>query len=289
MAYRIVTDSSCGLSDLYIRQHNLHVLPLTYMVDDVQYPCYVPGKEFDGPAFYNLLRSGKEITTSLPNMNESVTILKDLARTGDDLLYIGFSSALSGTCQCVSLIMSQLSFEFPDQHFYAVDTLGASLGEGLLVHYAVEMAEQGSTIEEVRDWVENNKLHLAHWFTVDDLMYLFRGGRVTKSSAYAGTLLNVKPVLHMDDRGHLIPTAKVRGRKKSLIAVVDHMDNALEPVKDQKIFIVHSDCPDEASFVADRIKSVYGCKDIEIGYLDPVIGAHCGPGTIGLFYLAEKR
>lgn len=289
MAFRIVTDSSCGLSDSFLREHDLHVLPLTYMVDGEQYPCYVPGKEFDGPAFYDLLRDGKEITTSLPNMNESVTILRELAQAGDDLLYIGFSSALSGTCQCISLIMSQLSVEFPEQRFYAVDTLGASLGEGLLVYYAVEMAEKGSSIEEVRDWVEENKLHLAHWFTVDDLMYLFRGGRVTKSSAYAGTLLNIKPILHMDDTGHLIPMAKIRGRKKSLISLVDHMDNALEPVEDQKIFIVHSDCADEAAFVADRIKKIFGCADIELGFLDPVIGAHCGPGTIGLFWLAEKR
>lgn len=152
------------------------------------------------------------------------------------------------------------------------------------------MREEGASITEVRDWLEANKLHLAHWFTVDDLMFLFRGGRVSRTSAWAGTLLNIKPVMHVDDEGHLIPLEKVRGRKKSLKALVDHMEQtATSPVADQTVFISHGDCIEDAEYVADLVKERFGVTDILINYVDPVIGAHSGPGTMALFFLASER
>ena len=171
-----------------------------------------------------------------------------------------------------------------------MDTLAASGGEGLLVWHAVQRARAGAPIGEVRDWVEENKLHLAHWFTVDDLMFLFRGGRVSKTAAWAGTMLNIKPVMHVDDEGHLIPLEKVRGRKKSLNALVDHMEkSAVQPIDQQMVFITHGDCLEEAEYVAEQVKERFGVKEIVINYVDPVIGAHSGPGTMALFFLADKR
>lgn len=171
-----------------------------------------------------------------------------------------------------------------------MDTLAASGGEGLLVYYAAKMRDEGATVEAVRDWVEDHKLHLAHWFTVDDLMFLFRGGRVSRTAAWAGTVLNIKPVMHVDDEGHLIPLEKVRGRKKSLKALVDHMEQTADaPVADQTVFITHGDCLEDAEYVADLVRERFGVTDIMINWVDPVIGAHSGPGTMALFFLASQR
>ena len=189
------------------------------------------------------------------------------------------------------MLLNQLAEEYPDRKLIAVDTLAASGGQGLLVYYAAKMADEGASIEEVAQWVEDHKLHLAHWFTVDDLMFLFRGGRVSRTSAWAGTLLNIKPVMHVDDEGHLIPLEKVRGRKKSLNALLDHMEaSALQPIEDQTIFITHGDCLEEAEYVAQQVRERFGVKNpIMINYVDPVIGAHSGPGTLALFYMGTDR
>ena len=171
-----------------------------------------------------------------------------------------------------------------------MDTLAASGGQGLLVWHACQHAEAGEGIDAVRDWVEGNKLRLAHWFTVDDLMFLWRGGRVSKTSAWAGTLLNIKPVLHVDDEGHLIPMEKVRGRKKSLTALLNHMEKTgTQPLADQMVFITHGDCLEEAQWLEQQIRERFGVRDIVVNCIDPVIGAHSGPGTMALFFLASNR
>ena len=185
------------------------------MVDGEEHHSYLKGQKTDLKQFYTMMREGKVITTSLPNLKDSRELLEGLLASGEDVLYIGFSSGLSGTYQAIDLLLAELADAYPDRTVLAVDTLAASLGEGLLVWYAAKMREEGKRPSpEVRDWLEANKLHLAHWFTVDDLMFLFRGGRVSRTSAWAGTLLNIKPVMHVDDEGHLIPLEKVRGRKK---------------------------------------------------------------------------
>ncbi|MCI8469645.1 MAG: DegV family protein [Eggerthellaceae bacterium] len=290
MAFEIVTDSSCNLVEDLIDEYGLHVLPLSFMVDGQQYQSYLKGERTDLKQFYTMMREGKVITTSLPSMAESEALLRGLLDEGKDVLYIGFSSGLSGTYEEIDLLLRNLASEYPDRTVLTVDTLAASGGEGLLVWYAANMAKDGASIEKVRDWLEENKLHLAHWFTVDDLMFLFRGGRVSKTSAWAGTLLNIKPVMHVDDEGHLIPLEKVRGRKKSLKALVDHMEQtAIAPVSDQTVFITHGDCLEDAEFVADLVRERFGVKDVVINYVDPVIGAHSGPGTMALFFLADHR
>lgn len=290
--FEIVTDSCCNLTEEMIETFELHVLPLTFMADgeDTVYQSYLKGEKTDLSQFYTMMRQGKVFRTSLPNLADTEQLFRSLLDAGKDVLYIGFSSGLSGTYEATSLLIAQLQAEYSDRTILSVDSLAASGGEGLLVWYAVQHAEAGESITEVRTWLENNKLKLAHWFTVDDLMFLWRGGRVSKTSAWAGTLLNIKPVLHVDDEGHLIPMEKVRGRKKSLIALLDHMEKTGDaPVSDQMIFITHGDCYDEAEWLADKIRERFGVKDIVINYVDPVIGAHSGPGTMALFFLASSR
>ena len=290
MSFAIVTDSSSNLPEDIIDQHDLTVLPLTFMVDGEEYRSYLKGEKTDLSQFYTMMREGKVITTSLPNLKESRETIEALLREGRDVLYLGFSSGLSGTYQAIELLLTELAGLYPDRTVASVDTLAASLGEGLLVYYAAKMREEGASIEKVRDWVEEHKLHLAHWFTVDDLMFLFRGGRVSRTSAWAGTLLNIKPVMHVDDEGHLIPLEKVRGRKKSLKALVDHMEQtAMSPVADQTVFITHGDCLEDAEYVADLVRERFGVSDVLINWVDPVIGAHSGPGTMALFFLASER
>ena len=290
MDFESVTDSSSNLVEEMIDDFGLHVLPLTFMVDGEEYQRYLQGQHPDLKQFYPMMREGKVITTSLPNLAESEALMRGLLEQGRDILYLGFSSGLSGTFEATELLMRDLAAEFPERTLLAVDTLAASGGEGLLVWHAVQRARAGAPIGEVRDWVEENKLHLAHWFTVDDLMFLFRGGRVSKTAAWAGTMLNIKPVMHVDDEGHLIPLEKVRGRKKSLNALVDHMEkSAVQPIDQQMVFITHGDCLEEAEYVAEQVKERFGVKEVVINYVDPVIGAHSGPGTMALFFLADKR
>lgn len=292
MDFEIVTDSCCNLLEDMIDDFGIHVLPLTFMVDgeDEVYQSYLKGERTDLKQFYTMMREGKVFKTSLPNLAESEALFRELLGSGRDVLYIAFSSGLSGTYQALSLMAAQLQEEFPERKIHVVDSLAASGGQGLLVWHAAQHARAGKSIDQVRDWLEENKLHLAHWFTVDDLMFLFRGGRVSKTAAWAGTLLNIKPVLHVDDEGHLIPMEKVRGRKKSLNALIDHMEkSANKPISDQMVFITHGDCIEDAEYVAAKIKERFGVKEVVINYVDPVIGAHSGPGTMALFFLADKR
>lgn len=290
MGFEIVTDSSSNLLEDMIDDFGLHILPLTFMIDGEQYQSYLKGERTDLRQFYTMMREGKVITTSLPNLADSEKLFRKLLEDGQDILYLGFSSGLSGTYEAIDLLLKDLKAEFPDRTIRSVETLAASGGEGLLVYYAVQKKREGLGIDEIADWVKENRLHLAHWFTVDDLMFLFRGGRVSKTSAWAGTMLNIKPVMHVDDEGHLIPMEKVRGRKKSLNALVDHMrKSAIEPISEQVVFITHGDCIEDAEYVAGKVREEFGVSDVYINYVDPVIGAHSGPGTMALFFLADKR
>lgn len=290
MNFEIVTDSSSNLLDETIGRFGLHILPLTFMIDGQQRQSFVKGEKSDLKQFYTMMREGKVITTSLPNMSDSEILLRSLLEAGRDILYLGFSSGLSGTYQAIALLLDSLAAEFPERRVMHVDTLAASGGEGLLVYKAAQMAQAGASIEETRQWVEDNKLKLAHWFTVDDLMFLFRGGRVTRTSAWAGTMLNIKPVMHVDDDGHLIPLEKVMGRKKSILGMLKHMEETADaPISEQTVFITHGDCLKDAEFLRDKIAEKFGVTDIHINYVDPVIGAHSGPGTLALFFMASHR
>lgn len=290
MQFEIVTDSSSNLTDEMIDEFGIHILPLRFMSDGEEFQSYTAGEKSDLQRFYNMMRDGKVFTTSLPYQSKSEELFRKLLDEGRDVLYIGFSSGLSGTYEAMSLIMDSLKDQYPDRKIMHVDTLAAAMGQGLLVYKAAQVASKGATIEETHQWVVDNRLKLAHWFTVEDLMYLFRGGRLSRTSALAGSLLSIKPVMHVDNEGHLIPIDKVRGRKKSISTMLDHMEkSATAPVADQTIFISHADCEDDLMVLVEGIRKRFGCTDIRWNYLDPVIGAHTGPGCLALFFMAGER
>ena len=287
--YKILTDSTTDLSPQLVAQTGVTVLPMTYTIGEKSYRNDPEETELSSGDFYDMLRGGAMSTTSQINVETFREVAGKMARDGFDVLYVGFSSGLSGTFNSARIAFEDLSAEYPEHKFLAVDSLCASMGEGLLVYHAAQQQKAGRSIEETARWLEENKLHLAHWFTVDDLNHLKRGGRVSGAAAFFGTMLNIKPVLHVDDAGHLIPMEKVRGRKASLDALVAHMEkDAVDPAS-QTVFISHGDCRADAEYVADLVREKFGTQDIRIHSIGPVIGSPSGPGTVALFYLGRTR
>ena len=236
-----------------------------------------------------MLREGAMATTSAVNVGDYTEALTPFLEAGKDVLVLAFSSGLSATCHSAQIAAGELMEQYPDRKVYVVDTLCASLGQGLLVWYAANLKKQGKTMEEVRDWTEEHKLNLCHWFTVDDLHFLKRGGRVSAATAVVGSMLQIKPVLHVDNEGHLINMAKARGRKAALKALVDHMEQTAIDPAGQTVFISHGNAPEDAEYLAKQIRSRMKVKDIVISTIGPVIGSHSGPGTIALFFFGTVR
>lgn len=285
----ILTDSSADLGADMVAQLDIQVLPLSFTIQGVTYHNYPDNHEMDPAVFYSMLRKGDLATTAAVNVAQYTEALEPLLQAGKDVLVLAFSSGLSATYNSSRIAVEELSEKYPDRKLYTVDTLCASLGQGLLVYLAAKEREQGKSIEEVRDWVEAHKLNLCHQFTVDDLHFLKRGGRISATTAVLGSMLQIKPVLHVDDEGHLINIAKARGRAASLKALVDKMEiTAIDP-KDQIVFISHGDCLADAEMVAQMVKDRMGVQQVYINYVGPVIGAHSGPGTLALFYVGTER
>lgn len=290
MSFKIVTDSCCNLPEDLIDKLDLTVFPLVFMIDGIQHQSYLKGEVTDLQQFYMHMREGKVFTTSLPNLGDAEAELEAILEGGDDVLYLGFSSALSGTYEAIRLLSAELQERHPDRTIIAIDTLAASLGQGLIVYYAAQMQQAGKSLEETARWVEDNLLHMCHWFTVDDLMFLYRGGRVSKTAAFAGSLLSIKPVLHVDDEGRLIPVEKTRGRTKSIRRLFEHFkETHTEPLSDQTLAISHGDCLEDALTLKKLVEDKYGPQKFIINYVDPVIGAHSGPGTLAFFFLGSHR
>ncbi len=284
--YVIFTDSSCDLSTDKIAEFGLKVVPLELNIEEKG--CIL-NNEIDPKEVYALLRQKQSIKTAAANMDRFAEAFESELASGKDVLYLGFSSALSATFMSGKNAASELSEKYPDRKIIAVDTLCASLGQGLLVTLACRKKAEGATIDEVAEFVEQNKLHLCHWFTVDDLFFLKRGGRISAATAIVGTMLSFKPVMHVDNEGRLINVTKVRGRRAAIAALVEKMkENAIDP-KSQTIYICHGDCYDDAKLLADMVTEEFGITDIFIDYTGPVIGSHSGPGTLALFYLGTER
>jgi len=285
--YVIITDSTTDLTPEMIADLGLTIVPLEFTIDDQRH--LDDGRDIDSKQFYAMLRAGKMSVTGQVTTARFAEAFEPFLQDGHDILCIAFSSGLSGTCSSAHVAAQELAEKYPDRKIIAVDSLAASLGEGLLVYHAVMQKRAGLSIEELRIWVEENRNHLCHWFTVDDLYHLKRGGRVSPAAALFGTMLGIKPVLHVDDEGHLIPVEKVRGRKQSLDALVKHMiDTVIDP-ESQMVFISHGDCLEDAQYVADEVRSKMNVKDVAINFVGPVIGAHSGPGTIALFFLGTHK
>lgn len=287
--YIIITDSCCDLTPAIADSSDLAVIPLIVTIEGKEYRNMLDGSEIDSKAFYDKLRAGTTATTSAINPDVFNSVFEDALKADKDILYLAFSSGLSSTYHASTIAADELKEKYPDSKIYCVDTLAASMGQGLLVYLAAEKKKDGATIEEVRDFVEQNKLNLCHWFTVDDLNHLKRGGRVSAATALVGTMLNIKPILHVDDEGHLINVGKARGRKASIESLFAHMkESAINP-SEQTVFISHGDCEEDALTLKKMVEKEFSPKGIEINTIGPVIGAHSGPGTLALFFLGDKR
>ena len=287
--YVLITDSSADLSQEMVQELGVTVLPLSFTIQGKTYRNYPDNREMDLPLFYDMLRAGELATTSAVNVAEYTQAVEPILQEGKDVLILAFSSGLSSTYQASVLAAGELREKYPDRKIYTVDTLCASLGQGLLVYLAAQEQRKGKSIEEVRDWAEETKLHLCHQFTVDDLHFLKRGGRISAATAVVGSMLQIKPVLHVDNEGHLINIGKARGRQASLKALVDKMEKTVTEEGRKTVFISHGDCRKDAVTVADMVRERFGTQDIRINFVGPVIGAHSGPGTLALFYLGTER
>jgi len=287
--YVIMTDSSCDLPAKMADDMALSVLPLSVYIEDKKYTNYLDEREIAFSEIYAKLRTKCPAKTSAVNMNDFLAPMEEILKSGKDLLYIGFSSGLSGTYNAGAAAAQEMAEKYPDRKIYTVDSLCASMGQGLLVYHAWQHKQAGETIEEVRDWVIDNRLHLCHYFTIDDLMFLKRGGRVSGATAVVGSMLSIKPVMHVDNEGHLIKIGTARGRKASIKALADGAGKLGVDLENQVIFISHGDCLDEAEYLANIMRERFHVKDVVISYVGPVIGAHSGPGTMALFFLGTER
>ena len=287
MSYQIITDSCCDFTEQMFAELNVKCVPLTVMYNGESYNNFSDAAAVK--AFYDELRSGVMATTAAANPADWAQAMEPSLQAGEDVLVMTFSSALSTTYQSAVIGAEYMREKYPQRTIEVVDTLAAALGQGLLVWYACRKRDEGMSLDELTAWVEENKLHLAHWVTVDDLTHLKRGGRVSATTALVGTMLNIKPIIHVDDEGRLINTAKVRGRSAAMHYIADKMGQLGEGYDNETVFIAHGDCPEDAAALEKLVKEKYGVKNVYTGYVGPVIGAHTGPGVLVVFFMGKNR
>lgn len=284
--YTLFTDSCCDLTVEQLKELDVKVLPLEVLIDDsdpvLQYNINIE-------EFYETLRKKGSVTTSAVTFERFLETFEEPLKEGKDVLYLGFSSGLSGTYNAAFVAAQELAEKYPERKVYTVDSLCASLGQGLFVYLAAKMRLEGKSIDEVYEWAKEKRFNICHWFTVDDLFFLKRGGRVNAATAVMGTMLSIKPVLHVDFKGKLINVSKARGRKASLDTLFENMKKTIIAPETQTTFICHGDCIADAEYLANRMKTELGIPEVIIGYTGPVIAAHSGPGTLAIFFLGTER
>lgn len=288
MAFWIVTDSCTDFPEAYVqKQKDLTIVPMLYQIEG---QFHTPdGSEESTRAFYAKLRSGVVATTAQVTTEAWKEAFQKLLAAGHEVLCITFSSALSGTYDAAANAKEQLKAEFPDGKLIVIDSKCASMGLGLLVHHALQLRDSGASIEETAKWVTENLQKVIHWFTVDDLQFLRRGGRVSATSAYLGGIMKIKPILHVNEEGKLIPREKVQGRKRSLRTLFEKVKEFAKEPEKQTIFISHGDCLEEAQWLASILREELHVKDVMISYIGPVVGSHSGPGTMAIFFMGSHR
>ncbi|HPV69727.1 MAG TPA: DegV family protein [Bacilli bacterium] len=287
--YILATDACSDLPLDVVKQHDIAIVPMFLEIEGKNYSHNLEEKHLKLKDFYDQLRDKKVSRTSLVNVGEFVQFFTELLKQGKDILYIALSSALSGTYQSAMMAIDMLKDDYPNQRIVAVDTLSASLGEGYLVWRAALLKKEGKPLNEVVEWLEANKYRLRHLFTVEELGTLKRGGRLSGTAAFFGTLLGVKPILHVTREGKLDVLKKSVGRKKSLTEMIEVMKEQIVAPKEQTIFIAHGDCLEEAKEVGGLINASMNVKDLFFSYIGPVIGSHSGPGTIAVFFMGKER
>ncbi len=282
----IVSDSTVDLPKEYLQSKQVPIISLSYIMDGVTY------EEMDGLShkeFFEKLRAGSLPTTSQINPEQAREALELFAKEGKDILYIGFSSGLSGSYNSVRMAAEDLKEEYPDINIITIDSLCACMGEGLLLYKALELKKHGMSMEEIAKWVEANKLHICHNVTVDDLNHLHRGGRISKTTAVVGSMIKIKPIIHMSDEGKLVVIGKERGRKKSLVSIVDRMEKQMQGYDNDIVMITHGDCIEDAEFVKKQVEERFGIHNVMINGIGSVIGSHTGAGVVAVFFMGDKR
>lgn len=286
--YWIMTDSTIDMPETFIRaQEKLKVADLSFIMDGQSYTH--DGTDAQTREIYERMRQGQTITTSQVNSQSWKDAFEPALAAGEDVLCITFSSGLSGTCQAAKSAAEELRAKYPDRTLVVIDSLAASAGEGLLVHYALKNRHAGMSLQDNAAWIREKIPHLTSWFTVDSLMHLMRGGRVSAVSAYVGTLVKIKPVMHVSDEGKLVAREKVVGRRKSLRALVEKIREKIVEPEGQLVTISHGDCEADAQWLADQIRAELPMVDVQLSLVGPVIGAHTGPGVVAVFCLADGR
>lgn len=288
--YIISTDTSCDFPLEYVKQHQLPLVTLFYSIDGVTGENGCPSSDVL-KNFYDKMRAGSMTKTQQASIEDTEKVFREILKEGKDILHIAFSSGLSGTANAARLAAENMMEEFPGRKIIVIDSLCASLGQGLLVDYALKLQQQGKTMEETAKWLEDHIQNICHLFTVEDLKYLQRGGRISKTTALVGTMIGIKPVLHVDPEGKLVSISKVRGRKQSIQALVNKMEENIGKYRGEKqpIFISHGDCIEDANYLAELVKERFDYDEFLINDVGPTIGAHSGPGTLALFFMGETR
>ncbi len=284
--YVITVNSTVDVPKEWLEERHVPVIPLKYTIDG---ETYTDMEGLSAKEFFDKLREGKMSTTSQVNPEEAAAELEPYIKEGKDILHLGFSSGLSGTLNSMRIAGEMLEEKYPEAKVIVIDTLCACLGEALLLYKALQQKEKGMNIDELAKWVEENKLHVCHNVTVDDLNHLHRGGRVSKTTAVLGTLVQIKPIIHMDDNGKLQVIGKERGRKKSLNKIVDMAVEQSKGWDNDIIMITHGDCIDDAEYVAKLVREKMGIDNILINNIGTVIGSHTGPGVVAVFCMGNKR
>lgn len=287
--FSLMTDSSCDLSTALAQELSLHVVPLSVYLDGRHYENTLDWREITPKEFFDAKRAGAKTTTSAPNVKAFELAMEEILSAGQDVLYLAFSSGLSGTYSAGCVAASILRERYPQRRIEVIDTLCGASGLGLLCYYAGQMRLQGKSLDEVIAWVGGNRLRVNHWFAVDDLKYLRAGGRISATTAIVGTMLNIKPIIRVNDDGKLEATSKVRGRKCSLKALFEQCCTRAVNPKEQVFFLNHADCEEDALYLRDMIENQLHPKAIFVNSIGPVIGSHTGPGLVVVFFLGESR
>lgn len=288
MGFIVSTDAAADLGLDYIKQRDIKVISMRFTLDGTEYLFGNGEPGFSAEELFDKLRKGAKAKSQLVNLEQHIEHFEPFLKAGHDVLHIPLSSALSGTAENAKNAAQVLAEKYPDRKLIVFNFNGASMGQGLFVDYLADLRDEGKTIDEAHAWAETHALKLCHYFTVDDLGHLKRGGRISGFSSFVGSILKIKPLLHVDDAGRLIAVRKVMGRGKALAGLAEMMKE-LSSEETTRAFICHADCKAEAETVADRIKADLGVTDITIGMMGPIIGLHSGPGTIALFFLGKKR
>ncbi len=286
--YILSTETTCDMPREYYPSHDINLLGMTYLIGDKEYDSAAEDS-LSPKEFYDMIREGAMPKTSQITVEKAYSSFEKIVKEGKDIFHLAFSSGLSGTYQSCCIAAADIMEKYPGSKVIVVDSLAASMGQGLMLSYALKLKEEGKTLSELTEIITRDRLKFCHNFTVNDLFHLHRGGRVSKVSAVVGMALGIKPLLHVDDAGHLINVSKTRGRKAALTWLVDKMEEKVGNNVNDAVYISHSDCYEDAQFVAELVKQRFGIQNILIGDIGQVIGSHTGTGTVALFFMGDNR